>query len=904
MEINVALDELLGLRGPMSTLIRNMMWLLAFNATYLGIFGFVPKAVGSVIYSSIFNTTLCDNVLKSIPYVSSIDRNEATIISMLTIMEEESTKRNTAFKLSDFAIVTLGCLSIASFVVMLRYGLFVIQKGGKIFGRNALIESQNHAEAPNVRGGRGEVGIDLDADNGPGIGESIATAMDATVAIIKVCVLLFMKMFLLPLSLGIWLDASTARLFGHDMASSLAFAGRDLFSFLFLHWVAGISFMLLVTVFLLQLREVTHPDILAKLIRPQEPQPDLLGNLMHETVLTHMKRMLLSLAIYAPLLTLHVTLPIMLLQAGGLENSLKFFHLNLYYLLTPQLQIPLELITFHLSMLALLERYKNTIGGLQHRWMRFACKTLGLTKYLLPRRIKEFKLVGTKAVFALSDKDKATEIAPFFTSLVTKKEDVYQFISNNIDEPSTSTTDEGEQRLNGERVLSIGVRSISLPTKTSPLLLPTKIGKYRLRIEESDNANPLDMKMSFFTEIQGEEIERPHEGWDDLGAGGAFVQGRWAWADERKSFVEESVAKRIPLRASSKVRRPIDLIVKVVILVLLSWVAIVSTGLGIISLPLLVGRSFYHLLRIPETYIHDPFAFCVGAGLFFPTLSLIIRIINTRKESLSQRGRQWIARIRCPPTGKVVTVLETILYWIVIAPLMLGISYDFVFVKSPAWFSRDEMFRVEFKTLAVSWLFGMVVLNTWSYLLYFNFFTRRFWTNIGNGILEPPLNEDDNLNANARNREEEAHADNKSKWQGKQGRVAKFFKILSTVVFDCDWDTVDKTILVDDFALPATREICSALVGSLLSYRLIWYILATLFASRQGGFTIPLKGFVEHGVFRKFLFRFCMTVHLLFQIGSRSHARINRWFKFAHEAARDQKYLIGENLMNYVKHTN
>ena len=42
-------------------------------------------------------------------------------------------------------------------------------------------------------------------------------------------------------------------------------------------------------------REVGHPDLLAHLIRPQEPQPDLLGNLMHDSVLTQTKRMLLSL---------------------------------------------------------------------------------------------------------------------------------------------------------------------------------------------------------------------------------------------------------------------------------------------------------------------------------------------------------------------------------------------------------------------------------------------------------------------------------------------------------------------------------------------------------------------------------------------------------------------------------
>jgi E3 ubiquitin-protein ligase MARCH6 len=44
--------------------------------------------------------------------------------------------------------------------------------------------------------------------------------------------------------------------------------------------VLGITFMLFVTVSVLQLREVLHPDIFAAVIRPQEPHPDLLGSLL------------------------------------------------------------------------------------------------------------------------------------------------------------------------------------------------------------------------------------------------------------------------------------------------------------------------------------------------------------------------------------------------------------------------------------------------------------------------------------------------------------------------------------------------------------------------------------------------------------------------------------------------
>mmetsp|Transcript_22137 Transcript_22137/g.61597 ORF Transcript_22137/g.61597 Transcript_22137/m.61597 type:complete len:1302 (+) Transcript_22137:1087-4992(+) len=916
MEINVALDELLGLRGPISTLVRNLLWLLAFNATYLGIFGFIPKTVGSVIYSGLFNTTLCDTMLKSVPFLSSEDKNQTTLVSMLSALEEESENRNTTFKLSDFATVTLGYLSMACFIVISRYAIIALQKAGKVIRRKPSktghVDDAQHLQRVrrfrNFPRGLGEDMNELDEEDAiRGLGYSIETALDATVAIIKVCVLLFIKMFLLPLGLGIWLDASTVRLFGHDVARRLAFAGGDLFSFLLLHWVAGISFMLLVTVFLLQLREVAHPDILARLIRPQEPQPDLLGNLMHETVLTHMKRMALSLAIYAPLLVLHVTVPAMIFRASGLDTVFTFFHLNFYHILTPQLQIPLELITFHLSMLALLERHKNTIGGLQHWWLKLMCRTMGLTEHLLPQSIKAFELIGTRSVFKAQSAMEDLKVDPFFYELAKKEKDVDEFVLFNIDKV-TELVQCTKQRpnfelANGRDVFSIGIHAIALPQtevgETKTLLLPTKIGRYRLELE-NHNTNPTaqNMKIDFYRELQGDEIKRPPEGWDDLGAGGADVQGRWAWANEKKSAVEESLASRTPFRSSSKQPRSAKLITKVVLLVLLGWLAVIFTVLGIFSCPLAVGRSFYHLLRIAPKYIHDPLAFCIGAGLFFPTVSLLVRNINASDQSLQQRCRCWVGKFRRPPRGKALVVLECLLLWIVVAPIALGLSYEFVAVKSPTWFSREEPF-LDFKTLAIAWLMGSVVLNTWSFLLYCKFFTRQFWSIVGNGILEPPLMEDGNPNPNAGvNFEDDAQGEAGMVWQGRQGRVAKFFKIMRSVLFQWEWDTVDRTIMIDDFARPTTKEIASALVGSALSFQLALYAFA-IFKVQKGGLTLPLVGFVEVGVFRKFLFQVCMAVHVLFQIGSRSRANTDRWFEAAHEAARDDRYLIGELLMNY-----
>ena len=65
----------------------------------------------------------------------------------------------------------------------------------------------------------------------------------------------------------------------------------------------------------------------------------------------------------------------------------------------PQLQIPIELLIFHLSMLTFLENYKNQIGGMQHVWLRKMSSLMGLTEHLLPRSIEKFELIATKSLY-------------------------------------------------------------------------------------------------------------------------------------------------------------------------------------------------------------------------------------------------------------------------------------------------------------------------------------------------------------------------------------------------------------------------------------------------------------------------------------------------------------------------
>lgn len=910
MEINVALDELLGLRGPPGTLIRNLLWLLAFNASYLGLFAFVPKTVGSAVHSGILNTTFTGTILRHLPYVYSDDVNTTTFATTISRLNEASAEKDTTFRLPDVATVILGYLSIGAILVVVRYGWALSRTIQRQFSVEGTRIRTNRDERNEIvwEERRGQRDAILHAPRPGGIAATpdtlVGAWLDATVVVVKVGVLLFLKMFILPMTLGLCLDASTTTLLGHTLTDRIKFAGTDLFSFTLLHWVAGITFMLLVTVFLLQLREVIHPDLLARMIRPQEPQPDLLGNLMQETVLTHTKRIFMSLAIYAPLLFLHVTLPVRLLLASGLTDYCSFFKINLWHVVMPQLQIPLELVIFHLSTLALLERNKNLIGTFQHNWMKFLCRKMGLTEYILPLSVEKFELVGTKRVFCaennIDDEAESFTVDEFWYELANRSKDFDAFIESNMERSSVVRHVEGETKTNGNRVFLASLTHIRIPgdEDEGETLIPTKVGRYRLNFAQDSDED--DAIIEFWKESPGAEISRPPEGWDDLGVGGAFIQGRWAWGDEKKSVVEGGVAERTYFRDPTTKKRPTRLMLKLGALMVMSWLAIVCTVLGFIGIPVAIGRSLYYLFRIPQSYIHDPLAFVVGGCLFFPTAALAMKHAKLEQGNLVPRFHSWIESFNFPPRPKLRVLVETIVLWFFVAPMALGLSYEVIAVRSDKWFSGAESL-LHTRSLMLCWLVGFAVLNAWAYCACFSVFTRKFWSNIGHGMLEPPVDDDGNP-VPARNdagNEAEAAQETPWDWQGPNGRVARFFNVWKSIVLEWNWEKVDSITLLDDFSRPIAKQLASALVGSSLSFQFTLILAPLVFSYNQGGIMIPFAGSIPLAPFRRAVFQICMASHVLIQLGSAFRSKLEGWFEAAHAAARDDRYLIGEVLVNY-----
>lgn len=516
MEINVALDELLGFRGPLLALIRNLLWLLIFNTAYLGVFAFTPLKFGGSVY------VLLSKMLPNFDAVLPGNLWETFITSMQEL-DRKSNESNLIYQPSQIAKMGLGYASFSILIFLLQAALAVAlrRRERKAASPNGAIGGAVRDDPPILDGVERVADQNIPfRENNPfrddeAPGKRILGFLECAGAIAKVVILLLIKMLFLPLLLGIWLDWATLSLFEKTWSDRIEYAGSDLFGSTFLHWVTGITFMLLVTVSVLQLREVAHPDILAGVIRPQEPQPDLLGNLLQESGATHTKRVLLSLGIYAVLLAVHIWIPTRLLMMSNLGQYLPLFRPKFWHVIMPQIQVPLELFIFHLCMLGVLEKYKNNIGEMQHHWLILIGNYLGITDQILPHEVDRFLLVGSLPVFVEdasssqlenpgsvgevpSVEGRNDDIYPLWNSLLsetdpTKRAELIRSNICRIEPMGVPRYTYGIVQRNGKKLLSSHAYiRLPLASSTSRLivkttndassnLLPTSIGPYRLR---------------------------------------------------------------------------------------------------------------------------------------------------------------------------------------------------------------------------------------------------------------------------------------------------------------------------------------------------------------------------------------------------------------------------------------
>jgi len=949
-EMNMALDEILGLRGPIGALVRNLLWFMAFVITYLGLFAFLPRFVGSILNKRLIQAAVVPGFVQRMPLFNITIPVHDSIVQLVDELNTESNRLDRALQLNDISLLVIGYFSMALMVIVVQV-IVTTRKRMNPDDDAVVEEGDNQQGAEGFEGNREEAPVNawdeaLNEDGGEirlTLGQFFSMVMDCSSAFVKVGSLLFLKMFLLPLLLGVWLDAATLKAFGETPSSRILYAGKDLFSSLMIHWVCGITFMLLVTVSVLQLREAVHPGLLARVIRPQEPQPDLLGNLLNESAATHTKRMVLSFGIYAFLLAIYIWLPAQILLLSGADAHVPFLRPKTWYLFSPQLQVPLELLVFHLTMLGFLEKYKNNIGGMQHQWLMLICKALGLIDHVLPKQIDRFMYVGWKRIFVRPDNDEpdmlddlsdttpgltdattATEayvreegkqngrtprqghafrniqVDNFWYELAVLKDDVEHFIEAGITAVTPNEMPRYEPfhiKQNGKYTVRGCKEHIRLPLPeaeqdvadrrrrrargNTPVegekknLVSTTLGPYRLRRNVRDDGT---MVVEFWKESAGSLIDRPPEGWDDLGVGGAEVQGRWAWSRERKSSIEEGVAERKFFFGKGIARTESAVLVcKVIFLLLVSWVAVASLAITCLSAPVVTGRLALRLLRVPENYLHDPLAFAVGLITQSNTIVVAMRLKEDSKEPRV---------FRLPSSRKAAVVAYALVMWSFVIPLILGFLYELIVLKSKDWFA-GEVPLVTMAGALGNLGSGFVLLNAWAYLCIMDAFTKQFWVNVGNAAFEAEGEHPERANADP-----PVDGDGHSPWQGSEhGRVARFFDVMKDAILRGEWDRVDPDLLISEVVHPITWKITMVISLPCIFLGALGLVLKHV--------ELQQASLVSDGLFRLLIFRVLSLITISTQCFVAFREELQVWFKIVHKAARDDRYLIGEVLLDY-----
>merc|ERR1719498_2098487 len=101
-DFHVAIDELIGIRGPISSLLRNIIWLLAFNGAYLGLFAFIPFSIGSAVLT-FFETSKISTCMSFVKFIIP-----GVMKKILIDISEEAAREDHILQLPDLGIILLG----------------------------------------------------------------------------------------------------------------------------------------------------------------------------------------------------------------------------------------------------------------------------------------------------------------------------------------------------------------------------------------------------------------------------------------------------------------------------------------------------------------------------------------------------------------------------------------------------------------------------------------------------------------------------------------------------------------------------------------------------------------------------------------------------------------------------
>ena len=365
------------------------------------------------------------------------------------------------------------------------------------------------------------------------------------------------------------------------------------------------------------------------------------------------------------------------------------------------------------------------------------------------------------------------------------------------------------------------------------------------------------------------------------------------------SEVEASVAARTPFfnENTNKFVSGAKFAAKMMTLLLISWAAITLLLITGLNVPLFIGHFTFHLLRVPERCFHDPLAFAIGVAFSIPVIGCVSKLAN------SAGPLSWVKSFRLNESRtKTIILLSFLLQWFAMCPCFLGFLYTCFFTGFSSMWESDAVGWI------VNWGTGTLLLNSWAFMCYHEIFTKRFWADIAIGDPDAEGNQgagegrrrrgNDAARNNARQdgtSQAAAHNNGALSWQGKEGAIGRCFTAFATFFVGWEWDKLDEEAMLRDCTAPICRQLflaCFAptfvtLIASFFYYSAIVKTARTILIGSEVHASINI------------LFRILAISTTTIQILTSNKAGLKKWFKAAHKIARDDRYLIGEILLNY-----
>jgi hypothetical protein len=956
-------ERLLGTHGPQVLEVPGAWFvILAVIAFCLVALVLLPKLIGSMVLSGAFHVSMAAVSEPAESFSSTkaalVSAARSAAISFATAcgnvfetIEMESRQFDAIFRLPCLVAIGFGYLSIALIPVLLRFlragcRNLISQCRGATNSETAALETATKGRSATAEGTlRSDEAHSNSADDDA---SKVDGLVEATL-VVKFQLFRWVTEVGLPLVLGLSLDLSTLDVFGSSLSSRLQFAGADLFSFCYLHWVVGHYFAKIVVVSRWELREVLHPSILSQVVCPRFSESESIHSVMNAPML----RQAISLGrltfLYFVVMSLVVILPTKLIVWANWHMVLPLRPLIFGPVLFRQLQTPLEIVLFHVCVEFSLVASMASIGRGLHYWLKFWSVHLGIDDILLPKQVGRFRKIGRRLVF-----DSKGNIDQFWLKLCSSNcPEAVSLIRENINRCHgiASKEDPGCTQYDGQRVLSNSHDYIQFPADLNEnfpaqeyRLLKTSQGPFRLKRQGGGPG----CRMEFWEECRGPAILRPPTNRHPLNVGMPGVDGRWAFQGEAPSIIEAGVAQRhlfLPQRS----RESVLVATKLLALFLASWLAVVLLLWILVMAPLTVGRSLYQLLRVPEGWIHDPLAYYMGYVVCLHVVRLVegpivLLALDRNHAAVTKHGArlsrsQRFLRMHLPAAGQALRLLATGTLMAAVVPIMIGILYEVMLLRPSYWFAQatsqfsallgepswsSAVWRVwpiqmSARVTWEAWSAGGILLIAWCRCCYVQILCHPLTAIAGRltdafdmtqnvrytgkaGGLRPDLSankdssvepsEDDSRLGCKATEMKKSEPSNPLRWQGRHGRIGKCWETCKVIGSSTDWENVNSEL--ESCAYPITKELALQILVCALTIGLCG--VATVLLGR-GRYHVATK--IPVCRIARAMLASTITVRVAGMWRTEISSVLVAWAEALHRRARDEPYVIGQVLLSH-----